>query len=143
MSVIQNRLFDENLLKTPFGASNTLALLNVEQYNDRENGLARLHNDLTKTICGTENLVRYIQVLQSVTSRLPPRQLSIEFNVFGETAELYQRAIGLRCLLKNYFQMDVNEIGDQKIVNECLKLIDELFVKSKDNKEFLLYNEYA
>lgn len=132
-----------NQLDDPFFVNSTLLLQQVGVYKSHENALPLLHNDLTQICNGTENLRQYINILLTYTPKLPVRQLSIDANIFNDSTELYERAIGLRCLLKNYFILDAIEweIKDQKIINECMKLIDELYNQSKVNKELLIYNE--
>lgn len=128
-------------LDDPFSVNTTLLLQEIGPYKSQENCLSLLHNDLNKVCNGAENLQQYVNVLLTYTQKLSLRQLPIAANIFGSTTEPHLRAIGLRCLLKNYFTSDSNEIGDQQIVNACLNLIEELYVQSKTNKEFLLYNE--
>lgn len=141
IDIIVKHWINAERLDNPFSVNSTLVLQEIGPYKDQENCLALLHNDLTKVCNGTDNLQQYLNVLLTYTQKLPPRQLSITANLFGNSIEPYQRAIGLRCLLKNYFTTDSNEMGDQQIVNECLNLIEELYVQSKTNKGFLLYNE--
>lgn len=134
-------LINPEHLDNPFAVNSTLLLQEIGPYKSQENYLALLHNDLTKVCNGTENLHQYINILLTYTRKLSLRQLSISANIFSNPVESHFRAISLRCLLKNYFVADCNEIGDQQIVNECLKLVDELYVQSQSNKGFLLYNE--
>lgn len=54
---------------------------------------------------------------------------------------MFYKTVALRCLIQNYFKAEMNEISDQQIVAETLKLVDELYAQSKINKDFLLYNE--
>lgn len=128
-------------LDDPFAVNSTLLLQEIGPYKSRENCLVLLHNDLTKVCNGTENLQQNINILLTYTRKLSPRQLSISANILGNSVKSHFKAISLRCLLKNYFTSESNEIGDQQIVNECMNLIDELYVQSKSNKAFLLYNE--
>lgn len=141
MNVIVNHFINIERLDDPFAVNSTLLLQKIGPFKNQENCLALLHNDLTKVCNGTENMQQYINVLLTYTSKLEQRQLSITANLFGTATDSHFRAIGLRCLLKNYFTADSNETGDQQIVNECLSIVDELYVQSKTNKEFLLYNE--
>lgn len=141
VDIIVKHWINAERLDDPFSVNSTLLLQEIGPYKEPENCLALLHNDLTKVCNGTENLQQYINVLLAFTRKLSLRQLSIGANIFGSSVAAHQRAIGLRCLLKNYFVADNNEIGDQQIVNECLNLVEELYVQSKTNKEFLLYNE--
>lgn len=141
VDVIVKHMINADRLDDPFAVNSTLCLREVRPFENQENCLALLHNDLTKVCNGTENIQQFINVLLAYTPKLPPRQLSISANIFGSSNELHFRAIGLRCLLKNYFTQNCNETGDQQIVNECLNLVEELYVQSKTNKEFLLYNE--
>lgn len=128
-------------LDDPFAVNSTLLLQEIGPYKSRENCLVLLHNDLTKVCNGTENLQQNINILLTYTRKLSPRQLSISANILRNSVKSHFKAISLRCLLKNYFTTDSNEIGDQQIVNECMNLIDELYVQSKSNKAFLLYDE--
>lgn len=141
VDIIIKHWINTDQLDDPFTVNSTLLLQEIGPYKNQENCLALLHNDLTKVCNGTENLQQYINVLLTYTQKLAHRQLSISANIFGNSVEPHQRAIGLRCLLKNYFTTDSNEIGDQQIVNECMNLIEELYVQSKTNKSSLLYNE--
>lgn len=141
VDVIMKHWINLERLDNPFSVNGTLLLQGVGPYKSNENCLALLHNDLIKVCSGTENLQHYVNVLLTYTQKLPNRQLSISANIFGSSVEPHIRAIGLRCLLKNYFTCESNEIGDQQIVNECMNLVEELYVQSKTNKEFLLYNE--
>lgn len=43
--------------------------------------------------------------------------------------------------MANYFQTDFNETGDHSIVEECTKLIEELYCRTQLDKTALLYNE--
>lgn len=141
VDVIVKHYINADRLDDPFAVNSTLLLHEIGPYENQDNSVALLHNDLTKVCNGTENLQQYTNVLLTYTRKLAPRQLSIRANLLGASVDLHYRAIALRCLLKNYFTSDCNEIGDQQIVNECMTLIDELYVQSKTNKEFLLYNE--
>lgn len=141
VDVIVKHWINADRLDDPFAVNSTLLLQEVGPFESQENCLALLHNDLTKVCNGTENMQQYLNVLLAYTPKLGLRQLSISANIFGSSVEPHIRAIGLRCLLKNYFTSDTNESGDQQVVNECLSLLDELYVQSKTNKEFLLYNE--
>lgn len=141
VDVIVKHWINADRLDDPFAVNSTLLLQEVGPFENQENCLALLHNDLTKVCNGTENMQQYLNVLLAYTPKLGLRQLSISANIFGSSVEPHIRAIGLRCLLKNYFTSDTNESGDQQVVNECLSLLDELYVQSKTNKEFLLYNE--
>lgn len=141
VEVIVKHWINADRLDDPFAVNSTLLLQEIGPYENQDNALALLHNDLTKVCNGTENLQQYTNVLLTYTPKLALRQLSIRANIFGPSIDAHHRAIGLRCLLKNYFSSDCNELGDQQIVNECMNLIDELYVQSKTNKEFLLYNE--
>lgn len=142
VNVIVKHWISSDRLDDPFAVNSTLLLQDIGPFEKREeNSFALLHNDLTKVCNGTENMLQYINVLLAYTPKLALRQLSIGSNLFGPSIDPHFRAIGLRCLLKNYFTSDSNESGDQQVVNECLNLIDELYVQSKTNKEFLLYNE--
>lgn len=141
MEAITKRLLELSRLEDPFGVNSTLLLKQVAPYKSSENALALLHNDLTKITNGVEQLIPYVNILLAYTPQLDARQLSIASNVFGDAIDLHRRTIGLRCLMKNYFNANSNEMGDQQIINECLKVIDELYNRSKNNKEFLLYNE--
>lgn len=128
-------------LADPFFANSTLQLRRINPYANQNEGLVVLHNDLTKVTNGTENLQEYVNVLLAYTPQLSPRQLSIKENLFDSGAEPHFKAIGLRCLMKNYFSTECNETGDQVIINECLNLINELNNRSKTNKDLLLYNQ--
>lgn len=141
VDVIVKHWINADRLDDPFAVNSTLLLQEVGPFESQENCLALLHNDLTKVCNGTDNMQQYLNVLLAYTPKLGLRQLSISANIFGSSVEPHIRAIGLRCLLKNYFTSDTNESGDQQVVNECLSLLDELYVQSKTNKEFLLYNE--
>lgn len=141
VEIIVKHWINADRLDDPFAVYSTLLLKDIGPYKNQENALALLHNDLTKACNGTENLPQYTNVLLTYTPKLTLRQLSIRANVFSPSIDPHYRAIGLRCLLKNYFTSDCNEFGDQQIVNECMNLIDELYAQSKTNKEFLLYNE--
>lgn len=132
---------DLKRLEDPFFVNSLLLLNGFGPYKEPENSLILLHNDLTKATIGTENLNQYINVLLTFTPRLNSRQISLDTNIFNSSIEAHHRAIGLRCLIKNYFASDSNEIGDQVVINECINLIDELHNQSKTNKEFLLYNQ--
>lgn len=128
-------------LDDPFAVNSTLLLQEVGPFENQENALALLQNDLNKACNDTENLQQYTNVLLTYSPKLKLRQLPIRANIFGPSIDPHYRAIGLRCLLRNYFTSDCNESGDQQIINECINLIDELYVQSKTNKQFLLYNE--
>lgn len=128
-------------LDDPFSVKSTLLLQGIGPYKNKGNCLALLHNDLINACKGTENLQQYISVLLTYTQKLSNRQLSMNANIFGSSVEPHIRAISLRCLLKNYFTSESNEMNDKRIVNECWNLLEELYVQSKTNKEFLLYNE--
>lgn len=132
---------DLKRLEDPFFVNSLLLLKGFGPYKESENSLILLHNDLTKAMNGTEHLNQYINVLLTFTPRLKLRQISLESNIFNSSVAAHHRAIGLRCLIKNYFSSDSNEIGDQVVINECINLIDELHNQSKTNKEFLLYNQ--
>lgn len=141
VEIIIKHLINAERLDDPFAVNSTLLLQEIGPYKCQENCLALLHNDLIKVCNGTESIQQYINVLLTYTPKLSLRQLSISANIFGSSEEAHFRAIGLRCLLKNYFTSDSNESGDQQVVNECVNLIEELYVQSKTNKEYLLYNE--
>lgn len=141
LDVIVKHWINSEKLDDPFSVKSTLLLQGIGPYKNKENCLALLHNDLINACNGTENLQKYICVLLTYTQKLPNRHLSISANIFDATVEPHLRATSLRCLMRNYFTSDSNEMGDQKIVNECLNLLEELYVQSKSNKEFLLYNE--
>lgn len=143
MSAIEALLFEASRFDDPLWASSTFALLQVKRYNDAENGLDQLKTKLEATVDGTKSMQRYINILHAITPQLPVRQLPIDINLFNDSTELHQKAIGLQCLIANYFKSDINEIGDQKIVNESLKLIEQLYARTKNDKEYLLYNEYV
>lgn len=132
---------DLKRLEDPFFVNSLLLLNGFGPYKESENSLILLHNDLTKAINGTENLNQYINVQLTFTPRLKLRQISLETNIFNSSVQAHHRAIGLRCLIKNYFSSDSNEMGDQVVINECINLIDELHNQSKTNKEILLYNQ--
>lgn len=137
------RLFGKVISDDPFWASSTLALLNTEPYSDATTGLALLHNDVTLSINRTDQLISYLNVLQSFTPKMPHRQLPISANILSNIPELHYsyRCIGLRCLLANYFHNDYNETGDQAIVQECTRLIEEMYQRAQHDKNLLLYNE--
>lgn len=143
MNILKDRLFAKVKSSDPFWAAGTLALLNTDSYGDAATGLALLHNDLTLSINRTDHLIGYLNVLQCFTPKLPHRQLPIATNTQSSAAELSHsyRCTGLRCLLANYFQTDFNETGDQSIVEECTKLIEELYCRTQLDKTALLYNE--
>lgn len=141
VDIIVQHWMNIDRLDDPISVNSTLLIQEVGPYKNREDRLALLHNDLTKVCNGTENLQQYINVLLAYTQKLSFRQLSISANLFGNSVEPHQRAIGLRCLVKNYFTADNNEMGDQLIAYDCMKLIEELYVQSKTNKSSLLYNE--
>lgn len=127
----------------PFWALSSLALLNTAQYNDADTGLALLHNDLTLHVNRTVHLTSYLNVLQCFTPKLPLRQLPIDTNILSDVPELHfgYRCIALRCLLANFFQSDFNEAADHAIVQECTKIIDEMYHRTQIDKTALLYNE--
>lgn len=141
VDIIVKHWINAERLDDPFSVNSTLLLQEIGPYASQENCLALLHNDLTKVCNGTENLQQYISVLLTYTRKLSPRQLAIATNILDHSVDAHLRAISLRCLLKNYFTSDSNEMGDQQIINACLSLIDELYVQSKTNKGYLLYNE--
>lgn len=138
---ILKHFFDIDRLRDPFFVNSTLLLKGMQPYGNHDNCLILLHNDLTEATNGKENIQQYINILLTYTTQLTLRQLSMKTNIFGNAIEPHLRAIGLRCLIKNFFSADYNETGDQVIINECLSLIDELHNQSKTNKEFLLYNQ--
>lgn len=142
-TAMKDRLFAKVNSSDPFWASSTFILLHTEAYSDAETGLALLHNDLTLSINRTDHLGSYLNVLQCFTPKLPHRQLPIGINILSNAPELHYsyRCIGLRCLLANYFQTDFNETGDHSIVQECTKLIEEMYHRTQLDKTVLLYNE--
>lgn len=137
---LTKRFFNIARLQDPFAVNSALQLKKIEPYKSNENPLALLHNDLMKLTNGTEHLIAYLNALLAFTPKLSARQLSIETNIFGPSVDLHWKAIALRCLMKNYFQTNFNESGDQLIINESLKLVDELYGRAKSSKELLLYN---
>lgn len=141
--MIKDRIFE--LIKTsdPFWSMSTLSLLYVEPYRDSTDSLSLLHNDLTLLLKDSNCLPSYLSVLQCFTPKLSKRQLAISSNLMNDKPDIQYayRCIGLRCLLRNYFTSDFNEIADHEIVRECLKVVDELYAVSKVDKDFLLYNE--
>lgn len=141
IAAIEKFVMNANRFDDPIAIKGTLLLRGIGSYKNQADSLALLHNDLSQICIGTGSLYnKYVNVLLIYTQKLSPRQLSISANIFGNSTEQYLRAIALRCLLKNYFTSDSNEMGDQQIVNECLNLVEELYVKSKTDKELLLYN---
>lgn len=113
----------------------------MDPYNDAATGLALLHNDLSLTINRNNHLSSYLNVLQSFTPKLPQRQLPIGLPIVAPIYHYSYRCVGLRCLLINYFDGDFNETGDHAIVQECTKLIEEMYHRTQLDKAVLLYNE--
>lgn len=142
-TVVKDRLFAKVNSSEPFWAPSALVLLHTEPYSDAATGLALLHNDLTLSINRTDHLSSYLNVLQSFTPKLPQRQLPIAANILANVPDLHYsyRCIGVRCLMANYFQTDFNETGDHSIVQECIKLMEEMYHRSQLDKTALLYNE--
>lgn len=141
--VVKDRIFELVKSPDPFWAMSTLSLLNVEPYRESTDGLSLLHNDLTLILKDTDLITSYLNILQSFTPKLAQRQLAINQNLMKDKPDIQYayRCISLRCLLRNYFSSDFNEISDQEVVRECLKVVDELYSVSKVDKDFLLYNE--
>lgn len=139
---MKERLFAKVNSSDPFWAAGTLALLNIEPYNTAT-GLPLLHNDLTLSTNRTNHLSSYLNVLQSFTPKLPLRQLPINANILPNTPDLHfsYRCIALRCLLANYFRTDFNETDDHSIVEECIRLIEDMYQRTQVDKTVLLYNE--
>lgn len=64
ITIIQEQLLNEAKLNDPFWAASVFCLLNTDPYTDSENGVVLLHNDLTKIINGTSNIIAYLNILQ-------------------------------------------------------------------------------
>lgn len=142
-AVIKDRIFDLMRTSDPFWSVSTLSLLHAEPYRDSTDGLSLLHNDLTLLLKDPSLITSYLNVLQCFTPRLGKRQLAASPNLMADRPDVQYayRCIGLRCLLRNYFTCDFNEISDHEIVRECLKMVDELYALSKVDRDFLLYDE--
>lgn len=138
---IRDTLLEEQRLNEFLGASSVQTLLNTEPYKDKEHGLILLYNDITTKINPTDNIRAYLNILQTFAPKVPPRQLAIGPNLLGKTSELFYRTVGLRHLIRNYFDSDVNEITDHQIYSDALKLVEDFYALSKLDKEFFLYNE--
>lgn len=79
--------------------------------------------------------------LQHFAPKIGQCQLAITPNCLTNTPELYYRTVGLRQLIRNYFDSDINEITDHQIYSDAFKLVDDFYALSKLDKEFFLYNE--
>lgn len=139
---IRTILFEEQRLNDFLEASSIESLLNVAPYRDNKNGLILLYNDVTTIINPTDNICAYLNLLQVLAPKIPSRQLAIGPNLLVKTPELFYRTVGLRHLIRNYFDSDVNEITDHQIYSDALKLVEDFYALSKLDKEFFLYNEY-
>lgn len=78
----------------------------------------------------------YSQVIASkVAPRLLPQPTTLADDILFKSTQL-------RCIIRNYLHgTNYNETDDRQIIEKTLKLIGELYAKSKADKEFLLYNE--
>lgn len=76
---------------------------------------------------------------QVAASKIAPRLLPIPSTL---DENILFKSIQLRCIIQNYLHgTNYNETDDRKIIEQCLKLIGDLYTKSKTDKEYLLYNE--
>ncbi|XP_055533592.1 E3 ubiquitin-protein ligase listerin [Wyeomyia smithii] len=135
---IKIRLFS---LANKFGllrgkALNTL--LEMEQYSDSENGAVSLYEDASSEV-NSENLLSYINILQILSCKIPPKCLPIQPNLFENQDNLIVKLAAARSLIKNHFRSNFNEVGDRKIINNTLTILDEL-IGRQNNSKFLLYN---
>lgn len=102
-----------------------------------------LFNLFTANCNEPEKLDEYLTVVLAYALKLPERQIPISTNLLQDAVDSHRKSIGLRCLLVNYFKNIFNEPGDQVIVTECTRLIDDLYNQSKENRALFMYDTYV
>ncbi|XP_053685339.1 E3 ubiquitin-protein ligase listerin [Sabethes cyaneus] len=119
-------------------AKSLMALLEMEQYSDSENGAVLLYEDASNDI-NSENLINYINILQILCCKIAPKCLPILPNFFENHSDPIAQLAAARGWIKNHFQSNFNEVEDKKIISNTLTILDQLIGKQKNTK-FLLYN---
>uniref|UniRef100_W4VS17 E3 ubiquitin-protein ligase listerin n=1 Tax=Corethrella appendiculata TaxID=1370023 RepID=W4VS17_9DIPT len=130
-----------------------LFLLNLQQYNDKENGAVLLYEDVstialtnedTPTTAagggGENHLQTYINILQTITRKMSAKCLPILPNLFEHYFDILIKMTANRCLIQNHFAgQDFNNLMDRKIIGNSLIILHEVLTKQK-MESILLYN---
>uniref|UniRef100_A0A182IKK9 E3 ubiquitin-protein ligase listerin n=1 Tax=Anopheles atroparvus TaxID=41427 RepID=A0A182IKK9_ANOAO len=114
-------------------------LLVVDQYVEKESGPVLLYEDASTFTNHSEDLMAYINILQSLAAKMEPKCLPIGPNLFENYFDILVKLSSARCLIENHFSSNYNELNDRKIIGNCLIVLHELISRQTANK-MLLYN---
>ena len=136
---IKEQLFDHSNIKGLLWAKSLPVLLNIDQYSDKENGPVLLYEDVATVASYDDNMMGYINILQTLARKMAPGCLPIMPNLFENYFDLLVKISSTRCLILNHFSGNYNELIDRKIIGNSMIIIHEVITRQK-KEPFLLYN---
>ncbi|XP_058124895.1 E3 ubiquitin-protein ligase listerin [Anopheles ziemanni] len=137
---IKRRLFALSNEHGMLWAKSLGTLLVVDQYAEKDSGPVLLYEDASTTASNnSEDLMAYINILQSLAAKMDQKCLPIGPNLFENYFDILVKLCSARCLIENHFSSNYNELNDRKIIGNCLIVLHELISRQTTNK-MLLYN---
>ncbi|XP_055690814.1 LOW QUALITY PROTEIN: E3 ubiquitin-protein ligase listerin [Lutzomyia longipalpis] len=99
-----------------------------------ENGSVLLYEDASTAGTDTEGIINYINIVQALTPKIPPKCLPVVPNLFENFSNLLICATANRCLIINNFSGTFNDMEDRRILGSSLKILTNAAtkIKSKD-----------
>jgi hypothetical protein len=136
---IKEHLFEFSNTKGLLWSKALPVLLNIDQYADKENGPVLLYEDVATVTSYGDNMIGYINGLQTLAQKMTPGCLPIMPNLFENYFDLLVKISSTRSLIANHFSGSYNEITDRKIIGNSLIIIYEVISRHK-KEPFLLYS---
>uniref|UniRef100_A0A182NK38 E3 ubiquitin-protein ligase listerin n=1 Tax=Anopheles dirus TaxID=7168 RepID=A0A182NK38_9DIPT len=136
---IKQRLFSLANERGMLWAKSLNVLLAVDQYRDEENGPVLLYEDASSVSNDGEELLAYINILQSLAPKMKQKCLPIGSNLFENYFDILVKLSSARCLIENHFAANYMELTERRIIGNSLIVLHELISRQTANK-MLLYN---
>uniref|UniRef100_A0A182QYR1 E3 ubiquitin-protein ligase listerin n=1 Tax=Anopheles farauti TaxID=69004 RepID=A0A182QYR1_9DIPT len=136
---IKQRLFSLANVRGMLWAKSLTVLLVTDQYGDEENGPVLLYEDASTVGNDSEELVAYINILQSLAPKMKQKCLPIGPNLFENYFDILVKLSSARCLIENHFAANYMELSERRIIGNSLIVLHELITRQTANK-MLLYN---
>lgn len=117
-----------------------LGLINSKEYGG-DDGVISLYEDSSLSTSNQENILSYINILQSFSNQNQKKFLPITSNLFENYSNLFIKLSAARSLIINHLEAGqaIIEDGHRKIVGNSMILINEVLTAQK-SEPFLLYN---
>lgn len=135
------KLFETANTKGGLWCKCLLGLINAKEYSG-DDGVISLYEDSSLSTSNAENILSYINILQSFSNHNQKKFLPISSNLFENYSNLLVKLAAARSLIKNHLKAGqaIVEDGHRKIVGNSLILINEVLTAHK-TEPFLMYNK--